>query len=175
MFHIERKSESRGGILGVFLELAGLLLGISLRLLLGKSLGAALPALQKPFTFLLFLFNPVWNSLANRDPINNKKSPCRLTQYVHNLLSLWEGQFSPQAWFIMICSFLVNGIVFSIINTFGILFVKVIQHKEIFSGANCYSWKRSWRLRGTKMLLSKHVKQCFFPVLCLLQLSLFQL
>ena len=30
-----------------------------------------------------------------------------------------------QAWFIMICSFLVNGIVFSIINTFGILFVKL--------------------------------------------------
>ena len=30
-----------------------------------------------------------------------------------------------QAWFVMVCSFLVNGIVFSIINTFGILFVKV--------------------------------------------------
>ena len=30
-----------------------------------------------------------------------------------------------QAWFVMACSFLVNGIVFSIINTFGILFVKV--------------------------------------------------
>lgn len=30
-----------------------------------------------------------------------------------------------KAWLIMICSFLVNGIVFSIINTFGILFVKL--------------------------------------------------
>jgi len=30
-----------------------------------------------------------------------------------------------KAWFIMVCSFMVNGIVFSIINTFGILFVKL--------------------------------------------------
>ena len=30
----------------------------------------------------------------------------------------------------MICSFLVNGIVFSIINTFGILFVKLKEDLE---------------------------------------------
>lgn len=35
-----------------------------------------------------------------------------------------------RAWFIMICSFLVNGIVFSIINTFGILFVKLKEELE---------------------------------------------
>lgn len=35
-----------------------------------------------------------------------------------------------KAWFIMICSFLVNGIVFSIINTFGILFVKLKEDLE---------------------------------------------
>jgi len=34
------------------------------------------------------------------------------------------------AWLIMICSFLVNGIVFSIINTFGILFVKLKEELE---------------------------------------------
>jgi len=39
-----------------------------------------------------------------------------------------DGGF--QAWFIMVCSFLVNGIVFSIINTFGILFVKLKEHFE---------------------------------------------
>lgn len=35
-----------------------------------------------------------------------------------------------KAWVIMVCSFLVNGIVFSIINTFGILFVKLKEDLE---------------------------------------------
>jgi len=35
-----------------------------------------------------------------------------------------------RAWFVMVCSFLVNGIVFSIINTFGILFVKLKEELE---------------------------------------------
>jgi len=35
-----------------------------------------------------------------------------------------------KAWLIMTCSFLVNGIVFSIINTFGILFVKLKSDLE---------------------------------------------
>ena len=32
------------------------------------------------------------------------------------------SKYNVQAWLVMFCSFLVNGIVFSIINCFGILF-----------------------------------------------------
>ena len=35
-----------------------------------------------------------------------------------------------QAWLVMLCAFLVNGIVFGIINTFGILFVKLKSSLE---------------------------------------------
>ena len=35
-----------------------------------------------------------------------------------------------QAWLVMVCAFLVNGIVFGIINTFGILFVKLRERQE---------------------------------------------
>jgi len=35
-----------------------------------------------------------------------------------------------KAWLVMVCSFVVNGIVFSIINTFGILFVKLKENLE---------------------------------------------
>ena len=35
-----------------------------------------------------------------------------------------------QAWLVMVCSFIVNGVVFSIINTFGILFVKLKANLE---------------------------------------------
>ena len=47
----------RVGLDGVFLGLAGLLPGISLRLCPRKSLGAALPALGKPCLSLLFYFD----------------------------------------------------------------------------------------------------------------------
>ena len=35
-----------------------------------------------------------------------------------------------KAWLVVVCSFIVNGVVFSIINTFGIIFVKLKENLE---------------------------------------------
>ena len=35
-----------------------------------------------------------------------------------------------KAWLVMVCSFIVNGVVFGIINTFGIIFVKLKENLE---------------------------------------------
>ena len=35
-----------------------------------------------------------------------------------------------KAWLVMLCSFVVNGVVFGIINTFGIIFVKLKDNLE---------------------------------------------
>ena len=55
----------------------------------------------------------------------------------HSSDSLTDKYSSPQppdggcwAWLVLLGCFLVNGIIFGIINTFGILFVKLIEEME---------------------------------------------
>ena len=55
----------------------------------------------------------------------------------HSSDSLSDKYSSPQppdggcwAWLVLLGCFLVNGIIFGIINTFGILFVKLIEEME---------------------------------------------
>ena len=52
---------------------------------------------------------------------------CKVRPHCRRRSVVWV--FS-QAWLVMFCSFLVNGIVFSIINTFGILFVELKKNLE---------------------------------------------